>query len=68
MTAKEIADYVKPIAEKMPYQKRHEWDNAEVIVDTAFLSIPEWEAIRTIGIGGSDAAIALGAIHRIGLN
>lgn len=60
MTAKEIADYVKPIAEKMPYQKRHEWDNAEVIVDTAFLSIPEWEAIRTIGIGGSDAAIALG--------
>ena len=53
-------EYVKPIAEKMPYQKRHEWDNAEVIVDTAFLSIPEWEAIRTIGIGGSDAAIALG--------
>lgn len=60
MSAKEIADYVLRIAPNLSYQKRYDWENAEVVVDTAFLSTPEWEAIRTIGIGGSDAAVVLG--------
>ena len=36
------------------------WPNAIVVVDTAFVTTPEWESIRHIGIGGSDAAVVLG--------
>ena len=58
--AQHIADYVGLIANNIKYEKRYEWPNAIVIVDTAFLSTPEWEAVRTIGIGGSDAAVTMG--------
>lgn len=36
------------------------WPNAETLVDTAFLATEEWEAIRHLGIGGSDASAVLG--------
>ena len=60
MTPEEIAEFVAPIAKNMDYQERLEWPNATVVVDTAFLHNDEWEAIRTIGMGGSDAAVAIG--------
>lgn len=39
---------------------RYEWPNAVVLVDTAWLSRYEWEQIRKLGLGGSDAAIVDG--------
>lgn len=56
MTAEALANRVVALASNLSYTTRHEWKNANVVVDTAFLSTPEWEAIRTISIGGSDAA------------
>ena len=56
-----IADNVIAMGcEYISAEKRLNWNNAVVLVDTAFVSTPEWEAIRTIGIGGSDAAITMG--------
>ncbi len=55
-----LAAQVKAIASNMKYEPREEWDNTIVLVDTAFLRTDEWEAVRRIGIGGSDAAVALG--------
>lgn len=37
--------------------RRVQWPNAIVLVDTAFVTRHEWETIRALGIGGSDAAI-----------
>jgi len=39
---------------------RIEWPNAITIVDTAFVTTEEWEALRRFGIGGSEAAAILG--------
>ena len=58
--AKKLAEQVMSIATNMKYSKRYHWTKAVVIVDTAFLTTPEWEAIRMIGIGGSDAAVTMG--------
>ena len=44
----------------LPYTKRHDWPNANVIVDSAFVTTKEWETIRALGIGGSDAAVITG--------
>ena len=59
-TAEELAHNVALIAPTMSYTKRMEWPNAEVVVDTAFVTVKEWEAIRVLGIGGSDAAVVMG--------
>lgn len=40
--------------------ERMEWPNATVLADTAFLTREEWEAVRRLGIGGSDAAVVQG--------
>jgi putative phage-type endonuclease len=58
--AEKLAEQVMMIAPNMEYSKRYHWPKAVVIVDTAFLTIPEWEAIRMVGIGGSDAAVTMG--------
>lgn len=42
---------------------RMEWPNAETVVDCRFVSTHEWEAIRHLGIGGSDAAVITGQSH-----
>ena len=41
-------------------EPRIEWPNAEVVVDTAFVTRKEWETLRMLGTGGSDAAVILG--------
>lgn len=42
---------------------RMEWPSAETVVDCRFVSTHEWEAIRHLGIGGSDAAVITGQSH-----
>lgn len=60
MTSDELAEYVC-LVHKPGYKakERLEWPNTTVLVDTAFLNKEkkEWEQIRHIGIGGSDAAV-----------
>lgn len=61
MTPEMLADYVLTVHDgKYQAKKRVEWPNADVVVDSAFTTTKEWEAIRHIGIGGSDAAVVLG--------
>lgn len=60
-TAEQLAENIINLGCETVYaEKRLDWDNAIVLVDTAFVTVKEWEAIRTIGIGGSDAAVTLG--------
>lgn len=43
---------------------RIEWPNAEVIVDSAFMSNDEWASVgRHLGVGGSDSSIIKGTNH-----
>lgn len=57
MTAKELADAAKLLAcGVLDVPERMEWPNCRVVVDTAYVTIEEWEAIRMLGIGGSDSA------------
>lgn len=49
---------------------RTEWPNTEVLFDTAFATVKEWEYIRHIGIGGSDASVIEGTskyVSKLGL-
>ena len=41
-------------------QSRIEWPNAEVLFDAAFVATREWESLRRLGIGGSDASVVMG--------
>ncbi len=61
MTSDALAEYVLTVHDGA-YQApaRMDWPNAKVLADCAFLTNPEWEAIRHLGIGGSDSAAALG--------
>lgn len=63
-----LLDYMEPIdvasmaaylSQCSAWEPRMEWPNAEVVVDTAFVTTREWEVIRTLGIGGSDTAAVL---------
>ena len=61
MTAEQIAEIAKlhaPLVGRQP--DRMVWPNADVVVDTAFTTTKEWEMIRSIGLGGSEAAVVLG--------
>ncbi len=60
LSSEGIAAQVKAIAGNAKYEPRENWENTTVVVDTAFLSNDEWETIRAIGIGGSDAAVTMG--------
>lgn len=63
-TARILADMVmnaddgEPIPDEI---KRLEWPNATVLFDTKFTTTQEWETLRHLGIGGSDAAIVYNA-------
>ncbi len=59
-TADQLAEFAKSGA-AIPYQPREVFPNADVLVDAAFLTTKEWEAIRMQGIGGSDAAVCVGS-------
>lgn len=61
MSTDELANYVCLVHEPgYRAKERLEWPNATVLCDTAFLDTKEWEAIRHLGIGGSDAAVIQG--------
>lgn len=60
MTAEDIAGFVTMIDDGSEAEDRMVWPNAITIADTAFVTTDEWESIRHIGIGGSDAAVVLG--------
>lgn len=58
-TANQIAAWAESLYDGTTAESRLEWPNAEVVIDCAFVTTQEWEMIRHIGIGGSDAAIIL---------
>lgn len=60
MTAKKLADAVSLLDDGTKAEPRLEWPNCEVVVDTAFTTTKEWEVIRCLSIGGSDASIIHG--------
>lgn len=60
LTAEDIAGFVSMMDTGIEVQDRMHWENAFPIVDTAFLRTEEWEVVRHIGIGGSEAAAVLG--------
>lgn len=60
MTASEIATFANLTFDGIDAEKRWEWPNATVIVDSAFVTTKEWQMIRHFGIGGSDASVVLG--------
>lgn len=62
MIASELADMVTQMASysNEKAEPRLEWPNAVTVVDTAFVRTSEWEALRHIGIGGSDSSVVLG--------
>lgn len=61
MAPEELAAYAKAVYCGKDAGDRLEWPNAVVLFDTAFASVKEWELLRHIGIGGSDAAVIQGA-------
>lgn len=62
MTSDELAEYVLTVHDGS-YQapKRMDWPNAITVVDTAFVREKEWEAIRRLSIGGSEASVVMGS-------
>lgn len=60
ITVEDLADAAILLARgKRPAPSRYDWPNAIVLVDTAFVSRREWEQLRMLGLGGSDAAIVM---------
>ena len=55
-----IVELAEMLAVGVKVEPRIEWPNAEVVVDTAFVTRKEWETLRMLGTGGSDAAVILG--------
>lgn len=63
--AEYLAVWVQDCYDGQTVEPRLEWPNAIVVVDCAFLTTEEWELIRHLGLGGSDAASVLGqSIYR----
>lgn len=60
MDPDDIATLAEMLAVGITAEPRIEWKNAVTIVDTAFVTQKEWETLRMLGIGGSDAAVLLG--------
>lgn len=60
LKAEDIAGFAAMIDDGTEEPDRMVWPNSVTVVDTAFVTTPEWESIRHIGIGGSDAAVVLG--------
>jgi len=60
LTAVQLAKYCELACGNKEFPKRLEWPNADVIVDTRFVTNDEWKMMRHVGIGGSDAAVVLG--------
>ena len=58
LSAETIANYALLLDDGNSLPPRMEWPNAITVVDTAFVTTKEWETLRLIGIGGSEAAAA----------
>lgn len=58
MDVADLVRYVNVVHDES-YQAvpRLEWPNATVLVDCRFLTTTEWEVLRVLGIGGSDASV-----------
>ena len=60
MSAQELAEIASLHAPLVGHQPdRMDWPNCDVVVDTAFTTTKEWEMIRSMGLGGSEAAIVM---------
>lgn len=57
MAASDIAALAKALSVGLTAEPRLTWRNAVTVVDTAFVTRKEWETLRMMGIGGSDAAV-----------
>ena len=55
-----LSGWVQDCDDGQPVEPRLEWPNAITVVDCAFLTTKEWEMLRHLGLGGSDAAAVLG--------
>ena len=60
MTAKELASVADMLYDGNDAEDRIEWPNAVVLFDTRFVTTRDWEALRHIGIGGSDSSVLMG--------
>ena len=60
MSPETLANYCKTVFVEDVKEDRLTFDNAVVLFDTAFATVKEWEYLRHIGIGGSDAAVIEG--------
>ncbi len=60
MEPDDIASLAMMLGYGITAEPRIEWPNAVTVVDTAFVTRKEWETLRRLGIGGSDAAVILG--------
>ncbi len=60
MEPDDIASLAMMLGYGITAEPRIEWLNAVTVVDTAFVTRKEWETLRKLGIGSSDAAVILG--------
>lgn len=60
ITPEELAEASMLYYDGSTAEPRMEWPNATVVVDAAFIVTSEWEFIRRLSIGGSDAAVVKG--------
>lgn len=59
----EIANIVGELDDGTSHPDRIWFPNAIPLFDTSFVTNAEWESLRCIGIGGSDAAVIDGTSH-----
>ena len=59
-TPEDISSFVKFMDDGTTAEPRLEWPNSVTVVDTAFVFQKEWESIRRLSVGGSEAAVVLG--------
>ena len=60
MNPSELAGIIDQLYDGTDAEEREEWPNSEVVFDTAFVTTKDWEALRHIGIGGSDSSVLMG--------
>ncbi len=60
MSAEQLASYAQAVFVRDEDYERLEFPNVNVLFDTAYATVKEWEFIRHVGIGGSDAAVIEG--------
>lgn len=60
MLPSELAMAVDMLYDGADAEERIDWPNAVVLYDTRFVTTKDWEALRHIGIGGSDSSVLMG--------